>query len=81
MARLRLGIFPDPSPEDTRPYEGIIEASDAVILCGAALASVDRLVTLNTKDFTQNVAEQSGVAIQTHAQFIEEVRKLVTAGL
>lgn len=81
MARLRLEIFPDPSPEDTRPFEGIIEASDAVILCAAVLASVDRLVTLNTKDFTQSVTEQSGVAFQTPAQFVEEVRKLVTAGL
>ncbi len=80
MARLRLEILPDPSPEDARPYEAIIEAPDAVILKAAVLASVDRLVTLNTRDFTQDVAKQCGIIIQTPAQFVEEIRQMIGDG-
>ena len=80
MARLRLEILPDPSPEDARPYEAIIEASDAVILKAAVLASADRLVTLNTRDFTQDVAKQCGIVIQTPAQFVEEIRQMISDG-
>ncbi len=81
MARLRLEILPDPSPKDVKPYETIIEASDAVILCAAVFASTDRLITLNTRDFKQDVAEQCGTIIQTPAQFVEEIRRLITDGV
>ena len=80
MARLRLEILPDPSPEEARPYEAIIDASDAVILKAAVLASADRLITLNTRDFTQDVAKQCGIDIQTPAQFVEEIRQMISDG-
>lgn len=81
MARLRLEILPDPTVEQVRPWEEIIEAKDAPILCAAVASSVDRFITLNTKDFTQGVEEQGGLTIQTPAEFVEEVRRLVTNNL
>ena len=78
MARLRLEILPDPTAEQVKPWEAIIEAQDAAILCAAVASGVDRLLTLNTRDFTPVVAERSGLTIQTPAAFIEEVRRLVT---
>lgn len=81
MARLRLEILPDPSPEQVERWEGIIEAADAPILCVAVASGVDRFITLNTKDFTPDVAAKSGLTIQTPAEFIEDVRRLVTDNL
>lgn len=39
------------------------------------------LLTLNSKDFTPAVAAQSGLRIQTPAQFTAALRDLVTAQL
>lgn len=81
MARLRLEILPDPTPEQVKPWQDIIETKDAPILCAAVVSHVDRLITLNMKDFTPAVAEQSGLTIQTPAEFVEEIRRLVTGEL
>jgi len=81
MARLRLEIVPDPTPDEVIPWTAIIHASDAPILCAAVKASVNRFLTLNTRHFTPAVAAQSGLIIQTPAQFIEDVRLLVSEGL
>ena len=81
MARLRLEILPDPTPEQVKPWKEMIEAQDAPILCVAVASGVDRLITLNTKDFTPAVAEESGLTILTPAQFVEEIRQLVASGL
>lgn len=77
MTHLNLEIIPDPEPSEYARWEAIIEAKDAPILAAAILADVDRLVTLNTKDFTTDVAEQSGLLIQTPAELIHEVRAIV----
>ena len=81
MVRLRLEILPDPTIEQVKPWKKIIEAQDAPILCAAGASGVDRFITLNTKHFTPGVAKYSGLTIQTPAQFVEEVRELVTSGL
>ncbi len=81
MARLRLEILPDPTPEQVKPWHEIIPTDDAPILCVAVACGVDRFITLNTKDFTPAVAEQSGLTILTPAQFVEEIRLLVTEKL
>lgn len=81
MARLRLQILPDPTIEQVRPCKEIIEAKDTPILCAAIASGVDRFITLNTKDFTPDVAEQSGLTIQTPAEFVEELRRLITDNL
>jgi predicted nucleic acid-binding protein len=81
MARLRLEIVPDPTPDEVIPWAAIIHASDAPILCVAVKASVNRFLTLNTRHFTPEVAAQSGLLIQTPAQFMVDVRLLVSGGL
>jgi predicted nucleic acid-binding protein len=81
MACLHLEIVPDPTPDETRPWEMIIEAKDAPILCAAVKASVNRFLTLNTRHFTPEVAAHSGLLIQTPAQLVAELRDLVTKGL
>lgn len=81
LARLRLEILPDPTPEQVEPWKEVIETKDAPILSVAVASGVDRFITLNTKDFTPAVAEQSGLTILTPAQFVEEIRQLVVSGL
>lgn len=81
MAVLDLEIMEDPEPADWQRWQNIIEAKDAPILAAAVAAQVDRFLTLNTRDFTPEVAAQSGLVIQTPAQFITDIRDLVTAEL
>ena len=81
MARLRLQIVSDPTPDEVMPWIAIIHPSDAPLLCAAVKASVDRFLTLNTRHFTPEVAAMSGLLIQTPAQFMEDVRLLVSGGL
>ncbi|MEG4447134.1 PIN domain-containing protein [Microcoleus sp. AT9_B5] len=71
----------DPSLEESLRWADIIEAKDTPILGAAVLANVDRLLSLNTKDFTAEVAAQSGLMIQTPAQFVREIREIVGKGL
>ncbi len=81
MAVLVLEIVDDPAPAIWQPWSALIEAKDAPILAAAVGAGVDRLLTLNTRDFTPEVAAKSGLIIQTPAVFITALRELVTAGL
>ena len=81
MAVLNLGILGDPEPVVWHKWAAIIEPKDAPILAAAAAAQVDRFLTLNTKDFTPEVAGQSGLVIQTPAQFITDLRGLITSEL
>ena len=41
----------------------------------------ERLLTLNTKDFTPQVAAASGLTIQTPGEFVRDLRTIVTEGL
>ena len=73
--------MPNPAIADVVKWEKIIEPKDAPILAAALLAQSDRLLSLNTKDFTPNVAKQSGLAIQTPSEFIQEIRSILTQEL
>jgi predicted nucleic acid-binding protein len=81
MSYLNLEIVPDPPAEAIARWLEAIEAKDAPILAAAVLASVDRFITLNTRDFTAEVSRHSGLLIQTPAALIEELRLLVGRGL
>ena len=81
MAAIEPEILPNPQPAESERWKTIIEAKDTPILAAAVLAKVDRLLSLNTKDFTAEVAAKSGLVIQTPAEFIGEVREIVTRGL
>jgi predicted nucleic acid-binding protein len=56
LATINPEIQPDPSLEESSRWAAIIEAKDTPILAAAVLANVDRLLSLNTKDFTAEVA-------------------------
>ncbi|HEY9702103.1 MAG TPA: hypothetical protein V6C58_06640 [Allocoleopsis sp.] len=71
----------DCSLEESHKWITIIEAKDAPILATAILGKCPRLLTLNTKDFTPEVAMATGLIIQTPSQFIQEVRGIVTNNL
>lgn len=81
LTQMNLEILPDPPLSESERWNTIIEAKDAPILAAAISAKVDRLLSLNTKDFTPEVGIKSGLTIQTPAQFIQEIRELVAEGL
>lgn len=81
LATVQIEIVPDPAPSAWQRWETLIEEKDAPILEAALTAGADRLLTLNTRDFTPEVAAESGLAIQTPAQFIGELRALVSDSL
>ncbi|MCT7950548.1 PIN domain-containing protein [Ancylothrix sp. C2] len=70
-------ILPNPPQIESQQYHPIIEAKDAPILAAAVLANPDRLLSLNTKDFTAEVAAQTNLIIQTPAEFVREIRSIV----
>ena len=78
LASIQMEIVPDPDISTWQRWEGLIEEKDAPILEAAVAANVDRLLTLNTRDFTPEVAAESGLHIQTPAQFINELRAVVS---
>lgn len=81
MSILNMEILPDPSVEEAAKWEDAIEAKDAPIIAAAVLAKVDRILSLNTKDFTKEVAEKCGIPIQTPAQFIQNIREIIDLGV
>ncbi len=81
LAAINPEIQPNPPLAESIGWTGVIEAKDAPILAAAVLAKVDRLLSLNTKDFTPEVAAQSGLNIQTPAEFVRKIREIVERGL
>jgi len=81
MAHINLEIVAEPTIEESARWESIIEAKDAPILAAAVIANVDRILSLNTKDFTPDVTEKCGIPIQTPAQFIEDIRNIIDLGV
>ena len=81
MSLLPLHIVPVPSPDEVRRWAVIIEPKDAPILAAAVSARPDRLLTLNIRDFTPQVAAATGLIIQTSGEFIQEIRSMISAGL
>ncbi|NJN99025.1 MAG: PIN domain-containing protein [Anaerolineales bacterium] len=81
LALVNLEIVPDPPLAESVRWQSIIEAKDAPILAAAVLAAPDRLLTLNTKDFTPAVAARSSLIIQTPGDFVQEIRAIIETGL
>lgn len=81
LAAIDPEIVPNPPLSESERWTTIIEAKDAPILAAAVLAKVDRMLSLNTKDFTPEVAMQSGLIIQTPADFVREIRAIVERGM
>ena len=70
-------ILSDPELSEVSSLMDIIEPKDVPILGAALQGEGSCLLTLNTKDFTPNVADRVGLKIQTPGQFIQEVRGLL----
>ncbi len=81
MAQLSLEVSPAPEDEAIRQWVNIIEAKYAPILAATFLARPDRFLTLNTRDFTPEVAAATGLHIQTPGEFIQELRFLISRGM
>ena len=81
LSSVQMEIVSDPELFAWQRWQGLIEEKDAPILEAAVVANVDRLLTLNTRDFTPEVGAKSGLYIQTPAQFINELRDLVSDSL
>ena len=81
LVTMRLEVAPDPCSAEIDDWTPVIEVKDAPILAAAINAGVDRFLTLNPKDFTSNVAAQSGLFIQAPGEFISQLRTLIDAGL
>lgn len=79
LTRLALEVVDDPAPQEITRWQTIIEAKDAPILAAALGAKANRILTLNTKDFTPEVALQAGIIVQTPAQFIQNLRDLTSS--
>lgn len=81
LANIEPEIVPDPPAEESARWETIIAPKDAPILAAAVLATPDRFLTLDMQDFTAEVAAEAGLIIQTPAEFVQELRRLVENGL
>ncbi len=81
LAAINLEIIADPSAEEVSRWESLIEAKDAPILAAAVVTAPDRFLTLNPKDFTPAVADQSGLLIQSPGEFVQEIRAIIETGL
>ena len=65
----------DPSPDEVRAAEAVIDPNDAPILAAAKQARVDYLVTLNTKHFLiSKVRAFYGAPIVTPGEFLAAFR-------
>lgn len=81
MMQIPFEIVPPPTTDEVMRWKAIIEEKDAPILATAVATQVDRFLTLNTKDFTPEVAAQSGLHMMTPGEFVQEIRSLVYGGL
>jgi predicted nucleic acid-binding protein len=81
LSYLNLEVVADPSSEAFIRWFGVIEAKDAPILEAAVAAQVDYFLTLNTKDFTAEVATAADLTILTPAQFVERAREVLGSNL
>jgi predicted nucleic acid-binding protein len=79
MAAIGPEILPDPSPEEVIRWQSVIEPKDAPILAAAVAAAPDRFLTLDVKDFIEpiDVAEKSGLRIETPADFVQAIRAFI----
>lgn len=81
LSHIAPEVVDDPPTEASAHWHEHIEAKDAPILEAAVLAGVDYLVTLNSRDFTPQIATLSGLSIVSPGEFMERIREILTTGL
>lgn len=80
-AVLEWEVTPDPDPAQVSECARVIAYKDAPILAAAMSARVSRFLTLDTQHFTPKVIAFSKLHIQSPAEFINEIRELLSTGL
>ncbi len=81
LTYLNLQVLDDPEPDEYARWLPVIERKDAPILQAAVAVSADYFLTLNTRDFTPEVAAASKLSIQTPAEFIQNIRHILSQNL
>lgn len=81
LSHAAVEVVANPLPETFVHWVDHIEEKDAPILEAALQAKVDYLVTLNSRDFTPQVAARTGLQIVSPAELIEAIRSAITTGL
>lgn len=81
LTYLAVETVDDPQLESFERWLPLIETKDAPVLEAAVAAQVDYLLTLNTKDFTPDVAAATNLIILTPAQFVQRVREVLRENL
>ena len=81
LSHAAVEVVANPLPETFVHWVDHIEEKDAPILEAALQAKVDYLVTLNSRDFTPQVAARTGLRIVSPAELIEAIRSAITTGL
>ncbi|MBX3000188.1 MAG: PIN domain-containing protein [Caldilineaceae bacterium] len=81
LAEIGPVVLADPAVDQYQRWFSVTEPKDAPIIEAAVQAGVDYLLTLNTKDFTPEVALASGLMIQTPSEFIQTIRQILSDSL
>lgn len=81
LGHIEPDIVGDPQHSQFARWLPYIEAKDAPILEAARSANVNFLVTLNSRDFTPDVAAVSGVTILAPSALVDRIRHLISTGL
>lgn len=81
LSHAAVEVVANPLPGTFVHWVDHIEEKDAPILEAALQAKVDYLVTLNSRDFTPQVAARTGLQIVSPAELIEAIRSAITTGL
>lgn len=77
LANIDPEIAPDAPASELTRWEQVIAAKDAPILGSALNSAADRLLTLDLRDFTDSVAAESNLVIQTPGKFVDNIRSLL----
>ena len=78
LLHINLQILPDPEPHQFARWLSIIEEKDAPILEAAVQAAPDYFLTLNSKDFTPEMALATGLVIQSPGKFVQHLRHILS---
>jgi predicted nucleic acid-binding protein len=78
LTHVDLQLLPDPEPEQFSRWLTVINQTDAPVLEAAVTASADYFITLNTRHFTADVVAASNLTIYTPAEFIENIRAVLS---
>jgi predicted nucleic acid-binding protein len=81
LANIGPTVLKDPVLDEYERWLPIIEAKDAPILEAAVQFAPNYLLTLNSKDFTPEVARATGLTIQSPGEFVQSIRHLFVHNL